>query len=146
MEKEKKIVKVEPLHHTVGHCYRCKNIIEPLLIPQWFVKIDPLAKPAIEAVEKGKVKISPSRFKKTYLDWMKNIKDWNISRQIVWGPQIPAWYCLDCNPDIVLNFINKNKILIKGAYKDVKGNFSFEEIKEGLKGVRVRYDELRSYL
>ena len=88
LEKEKKLIKKEPLTHSVGTCYRCGYIIEPLVIPQWFVKTKPLAKPAIEAVKKGKTKIFPKkRFEKLYFDWMENIKDWNISRQIVWGPQ-----------------------------------------------------------
>ena len=135
LEKEGKLIKTEPLRHTVGFCYRCKNVIEPLLMPQWFIKIEPLAKPAIKAAEQGKVKFFPLRFKKTFLDWMYNIKDWNISRQIVWGPQIPAWYCLDCNPKIKINFLDKNKNLVSGLYKDLKANYEFEEIKTGLQSL-----------
>ncbi|MBU2577412.1 class I tRNA ligase family protein, partial [Patescibacteria group bacterium] len=135
LEKEGKLLKTEPLTHTVGICYRCKNLIEPLLIPQWFVKIKPLAGPAIEAVKSGKTKIFPLRFKKIYLDWMENIRDWNISRQIVWGPQIPAWYCLDCNPEIKINFLDKDSKLVSGFYKDLKGSYSFEEIKNGLQSL-----------
>jgi len=129
---QNKIIKIEPLRHAVGHCYRCKNPIEPLLVPQWFVKIAPLAKPAIEVVKKNKIKIFPNRFKKLYLQWMENIRDWNISRQIVWGPRIPAWYCLDCNSEIKINFLDKNKKLICGTYKELKNKYSFEEIKNGL--------------
>jgi len=101
-----KLIRAEPLGHTVGICYRCKNVIEPLLAPQWFVKTKPLAKPAIEAAKNGKTKFFPLRFKKLYLDWLENILDWPISRQIVWGPRIPAWYCLDCQPKIKINFFH----------------------------------------
>lgn len=135
LANEGKLVKTEPLRHVVGTCYRCKNLIEPLLMPQWFVKIKPLAEPAAEAVKKGKTRIFPSRFKKTYLDWMENIRDWNIGRQIVWGPQIPAWYCLDCNQEIKVNFLDKNRKLGSGSYKDLKNNYSFEEIKNGLQSL-----------
>jgi len=132
-----KLIKIQPLRHTVGVCYRCKNIIEPLPVPQWYVKTKPLAQPVIEAVKKGDVKIFPKRFKKVYLDWMENIRDWNISRQIVWGPQIPAWYCLNCNPDIQLNFIDKNNKLISGKYKHLKDKYAFEEIKKGLQSLNA---------
>jgi len=127
-----KLIKTESLHHSVGVCYRCKNVIEPTLIPQWFVKIAPLAKPAIEVVKKGKLKIVPKRFEKLYLQWMENIKDWNISRQIVWGPRIPAWYCLDCNPDIVVDFIDKKSKKASGQFKELRGKYGFSEIKKGL--------------
>ncbi|RJR25569.1 valine--tRNA ligase [Candidatus Microgenomates bacterium] len=135
LEKEGKLLKKEPLRHTVGICYRCKNLIEPLLMPQWFVKTKPLAAEAIEAVKKGKTKIFPPRFKKVYLDWMENIIDWNISRQIIWGPQIPAWYCLDCNQEIKINFLDKNGKLVSGIYKNLKENYPFEEIKNGLQSL-----------
>lgn len=96
-----KLLKEEPLTHTVGTCYRCHNIIEPMVIPQWFVKINTLRDKAVEAVKKGEVKFFPKkRFEKLYFDWMAKLHDWNISRSIVWGPRIPIWYCLDCNPDI----------------------------------------------
>lgn len=135
LEQEGKLVKIEPLTHSVGKCYRCKNIIEPLLIPQWFVKIQPLAKPAVEVVKKNKIKIFPPRFKKVYLNWMKEIKDWNISRQNVWGPRIPVWYCLECNPEIKINFLDKNGTLISGYWKDLKVQYNFEEIKTGLQSL-----------
>lgn len=101
-----KLIKDEPLTHTVGICYRCKNTIEPMVIPQWFVKIKPLAEKAVEAVRLGRTKIFPKkRFEKLYFDWMENIRDWNISRSIVWGPRIPIWYCLDCNPSMTVDKI-----------------------------------------
>ncbi len=82
--------------HRIGLCYKCKNVIEPLPLEQWFIKVEPLAKKAIEAVKSGKIKIYPKNFAKIYFNWLKNIKDWNISRQIVWGIQIPAWFCDSC--------------------------------------------------
>ncbi len=90
-------VKSEPHRHAVGHCYRCHTMVEPRLSPQWFVKMKPLAKPAIEAVRKGKVKFYPERWTKVYLEWMTNIRDWCISRQIWWGHRIPVYYCKNCN-------------------------------------------------
>ena len=96
--KEKKLlVKEEPYKISAGHCYRCHTIIEPRLSLQWFVKMKPLAKKAIEAVEEDKIKFYPSRWKKVYLNWMNNIQDWCISRQIWWGHRIPVWYCSKCS-------------------------------------------------
>ena len=90
------LVKIEPLHHNVGHCYRCHHTVEPLVSKQWFVKMEPLAKPAIDAVRKKSVKFTPDRFSKIYFNWMENVKDWCISRQLWWGHRIPAYYCDDC--------------------------------------------------
>jgi len=95
--KEKSLLgKVEPRTLSAGHCYRCHTIIEPYLSRQWFVKMKPLAQPAIEAVKKGRIKFHPKRWTKVYLNWMENIQDWCISRQIWWGHRIPLWYCRDC--------------------------------------------------
>ena len=100
--KEKGLVeKIEPHLHSVGHCYRCKTIVEPNLSRQWFVKAKPLAEKAIEAVDTGKTRIIPATWKKTYYEWMYNIKDWCISRQIWWGHQIPAWTCENCEEIVV---------------------------------------------
>ncbi|MDJ0668842.1 MAG: valine--tRNA ligase, partial [Desulfobacterales bacterium] len=93
--------KIEPLNHSVGHCYRCKTVVEPNLSTQWFVKVKPLAAKAIEAVEAGHTKIIPPNWTQTYYDWMHNIRDWCISRQIWWGHRIPAWTCQDCDEIIV---------------------------------------------
>jgi valyl-tRNA synthetase len=88
--------KIEPYRNAVGHCYRCKKMIEPLLSKQWFVKVGPLAEKAIEAVKQGRTRIVPLNWELTYYEWMNNIKDWCISRQIWWGHRIPAWYCQKC--------------------------------------------------
>lgn len=136
MKDRDMLVKIDDHYqHRIGRCYRCRHVIEPLVAPQWFIKIDPLAKPAIQAALDNQVKFFPSRFKKTYLDWMKNIRDWNISRQIVWGPRIPAWYCLDCHPDIKLNFLDRHKNVVSGFYRDLKDNYLFAEINSGLQSL-----------
>lgn len=96
LEKIGALVKVEPYKHNVGVCYRCHNVLEPVISDQWYVKMDGLAKPAIEAVEKGEIKFIPKRFEKNYFNWMRNIRDWCISRQLWWGHRIPAWYCDEC--------------------------------------------------
>jgi valyl-tRNA synthetase len=90
------LVKTEDHAHSLGKCYRCRSVVEPYLSPQWFVKTRPLAEPAIKAVEDGKVQFVPKGWENTYFEWMRNIKDWCISRQIWWGHRIPAWYCDDC--------------------------------------------------
>jgi len=101
LEEEGFLVKIEPYRHSVGHCYRCKDVVEPNLSPQWFVKAKPLADKAIAAVENGETRIVPEIWTNTYYDWMKNIKDWCISRQIWWGHRIPAWTCEACGELIV---------------------------------------------
>lgn len=95
------LVEIEPHSHNVGTCYRCKTTVEPRVSKQWFVKMKPLAEPAIECVKDGRTKIIPERFEKVYFHWMENIKDWCISRQLWWGHRIPAWYCEDCGEIIV---------------------------------------------
>lgn len=92
LEEQGYLIKVEPIKHNVGTCYRCKTVVEPRVSKQWFVKMEPLAKPAVKAVEDGEVKFVPERFDKIYFNWMNNIKDWCISRQLWWGHRIPAWY------------------------------------------------------
>jgi valyl-tRNA synthetase len=93
--------KIEEHIHNVGHCYRCHSTIEPLVSKQWFVRMKPLAEPAIDVVEKGLIKFVPERFTKVYINWLENIRDWCISRQLWWGHRIPAWYCKDCGEIIV---------------------------------------------
>jgi len=101
LDKKGNLVKIEDYSHNVGHCERCKTVIEPLISSQWFVKMEELAKPAIEVVENGRVKFMDEQYKKTYLNWMKNIKDWCISRQIWSGHDIPIFTCADCGEIIV---------------------------------------------
>ncbi len=103
LEEAGLLAKVEPYRHAVGKCYRCHTAIEPYLTPQWFVKIQPLADPAMDAVREGRTRIIPEGWKNSYFAWMENIKDWCVSRQIWWGHQIPAWYCAGCNPALAMN-------------------------------------------
>lgn len=100
-ERDGILIKKEDYRHKVGHCYRCKTIVEPNLSIQWFVRTKPLARPAIDAVKQGRTRIIPSMWEKTYFEWMENIRDWCISRQIWWGHRIPVWYCESCNEVIV---------------------------------------------
>ena len=95
------LIKIEDLNHSVGHCYRCRTVVEPYLSKQWFVKVKPLAQPAMKAVRDGSIKIVPKFWENTYFEWMENIRDWCISRQIWWGHQIPAWNCNTCGEVVV---------------------------------------------
>ncbi|MFC1965017.1 valine--tRNA ligase, partial [Chloroflexota bacterium] len=97
LEKEGLLVKIEPYAHSVGHCDRCQTVVEPIASKQWFIETQPLAQPAIDAVIDGRIVIIPQRFTKVYLNWMENIRDWCISRQLWWGHRIPVWYCHECD-------------------------------------------------
>ncbi|MFP3928070.1 MAG: valine--tRNA ligase [Desulfobacteraceae bacterium] len=101
LEKAGLLEKVEPYTHAVGHCYRCKTMIEPLLSKQWFVRVKPLADKSIRAVKEGRTRIVPPQWEDVYYEWMTNIRDWCISRQIWWGHRIPAWYCEGCGEVVV---------------------------------------------
>ncbi|MCL4534063.1 MAG: valine--tRNA ligase [Bacteroidetes bacterium] len=101
LEKEGLLVKIEDYQHAVGRCQRCRTDVEPRVSTQWFVRIEPLAKPAIAAVREGRIRFVPERFAKVYFNWMENIRDWCISRQLWWGHRIPVWYCDDCGETIV---------------------------------------------
>jgi len=124
------IEKVEKHTHQVGHCYRCHTVIEPLISKQWFVKMKPLAKPAIKVVKQGKIKFYPERWTKVYLNWMENIRDWCISRQIWWGHRLPVYYCENCQGqeserrrtrDEEPGNLNENQRFPSGQAKDKKG-------------------------
>jgi valyl-tRNA synthetase len=107
--------KTEPHKMAIGKCYRCKTVVEPYLSPQWFVKIQPLADPAIKAVEDGRIRLIPEAWTNNYLGWMRDIKDWCISRQIWWGHQIPAWYCRACNAEALLETIHEEMATSEAA-------------------------------
>ena len=96
LDAEGALVQIQPHEHAVGHCERCSTVVEPLISKQWFVRMNPLAAPAIEVAKNGKVQFVPDRFKGVYLNWMENIHDWCISRQLWWGHRIPVWYCQGC--------------------------------------------------
>jgi len=96
LEEQGYLVKTEPYVHSVGHCYRCDSVVEPLVSLQWFMRMEPLARPAIAAVKDGRIRFVPERFTRVYLNWMENIRDWCISRQLWWGHRVPVWYCADC--------------------------------------------------
>ncbi|HEX5166932.1 MAG TPA: valine--tRNA ligase [Thermomicrobiales bacterium] len=96
LEEDGALVRIEPHTHSVGHCDRCGSVVEPMISKQWFVSMEPLAKPAIEVVKDGTVRFIPDRFSSVYLNWMENIHDWCISRQLWWGHRIPIWYCDTC--------------------------------------------------
>jgi len=114
LENEGLMVKIEPYMHSVGHCQRCQTMVEPLLSKQWFVKTAPLAKPAIDAVVERRIEIIPERFTKVYVNWMENIRDWCISRQLWWGHRIPAWYCGQCEARNILILPKEEWIRGKG--------------------------------
>ncbi|HEV7839822.1 MAG TPA: class I tRNA ligase family protein, partial [Gemmatimonadaceae bacterium] len=101
LEKTKQLASVKPHQHAVRHCYRCDTVVEPRLSDQWFVKMEPLARPALKAVRDGTIRILPERWEAVYINWLESIRDWNISRQLWWGHRIPVWYCDKCNHTIV---------------------------------------------
>jgi valyl-tRNA synthetase len=112
LERDGLIEKIEPHTLAVGQCYRCRTIVEPMLSVQWFVKVGPLAEPAIGAVREGRTRIVPEHWQKVYFGWMENIRDWCISRQLWWGHQIPAWYCRQCNAGEILGTDQDGNLLL----------------------------------
>src|SRR5256886_15713351 len=101
LRAEGALAKVESHQHAVRHCYRCDTVVEPRLSDQWFVKMEPLARSALKAVRDGTIRILPERWEAVYINWLENIRDWNISRQLWWGHRIPVWYCGKCDCQIV---------------------------------------------
>lgn len=126
----------ESYSHSVATCYKCGTTIEPMVMPQWFVKTKPLAEKAISAVKDKKIKIIPSYFDKTYFNWLNNIKDWNISRQIAWGIRIPVWYCATCN-NLNITFLPSSGKYTTGDYRELRKNYSYDEIYKGLQILRA---------
>lgn len=112
LEKEGRIVKVEPYPHNVAICYRCSSVIEPIPSMQWFLKMRELADVAMGAVQSGKTKIHPERFEKPYFDWLTNIRDWTVSRQIWWGHRIPVWFCKNTPIPNNPNFLTQNEFVV----------------------------------
>ncbi|OGK42624.1 valine--tRNA ligase [Candidatus Roizmanbacteria bacterium RIFCSPLOWO2_01_FULL_35_13] len=118
--------------HSIAICYRCKRDLEPMIIPNWYIKVETLKPPVIQAVKKNKIRFYPGKFKKQLLLWMERMHDWPISRQIAWGIRIPAWYDVKTNPDIFVIFLDKTGKSNSGYIKDLLKNFDLKEIEEGL--------------
>lgn len=135
LTEEKTLIKQDVHLHSVATCYKCKNVIEPLLVPQWYVKTKPLVDAVLQKLNAGNVTIFPKRFDKELRRWLETAPDWNISRQIVWGPRIPAWYNVEQNPQIEITFISKNGENITGTYAKLKDAYSFDEIQAGLQSL-----------
>ncbi|MBF0609224.1 MAG: valine--tRNA ligase [Magnetococcales bacterium] len=145
--KDKNLIEKEESHkHSIGHCYRCKTIIEPLSTVQWYVNVDALAAEAIEVVKTSQVRIIPDGWKNNYFSWMQDIRHWCISRQIWWGHQIPAWYCPDCNGEdgsrqgeyIHVTLNQRINGLREGSYRElISAGLSHKEIVENTKDMRV---------
>ena len=144
LEKKGLLVKTdENYQHSIGTCYRCGTVIEPLPLPQFFIKVKPLTQRALQALNENKVKIHGAGHDKILRHWLENLKDWNISRQIVWGIRMPVWYSID-NPDIHVVFINKKDERVEGTLNSVldlyKGKYSLKEIGDGLQELRAPID------
>jgi valyl-tRNA synthetase len=125
--------------HRVGVCYKCKTVLEPLPLEQWYIKVKPLTEKALQAIEKQDVEVFPKNFRAILEQWYKNLRDWNISRQSVWGIQIPIWYEIENEDDFNVSFIDSKKENKQGTLKDLlKEGHSFEEITEGLQRVMAK--------
>jgi valyl-tRNA synthetase len=133
------LVKVDESYVSrVGVCYKCKTVLEPLPREQWYIKVDALKKRAMDVVQKGEVSIIPANFASQYLQWLDGLKDWNISRQNVWGIQIPVWYSVDGHEDVFrVSFVDKSGSSHQGVLSDLLTTYSFEEIMEGLQEVQA---------
>lgn len=135
LRDEGTLVTEEPHTHTVSTCYRCKNTIEPLLVPQWYIQVESLVNATLKKLDEKAVRIFPDRFNKELRRWLETAPDWNISRQIVWGPRIPAWYNIVENPSIEVTFVAKNGMQITDTYSSLKDKYSRNEISTGLQSL-----------
>ncbi len=143
LEEDGLLVKVDHNYsHSVAVCYKSGHDIEPLVLPNWFVKIRPLAEPAIEAVKSGAVKIMPERFEKQYYQWLEKFIDWPISRQVVWGIRIPVWYSVTKNPEMEVTFLNDKKERVIGKIGELLKTYKIENIRAGLQQLRAASDAL----
>jgi len=130
----------ENYKHSVGVCYKCQRVLEPTVIPNWFIKVESLKKPVIEAVKKNLVKFYPARFKKQMLTWLEIMHDWPISRQIAWGIRIPVWYSIKENPDMSVGFLDAKNQFVQGRINELLGKYSFSDIEHGLQYLRAGKD------
>lgn len=136
LKKSNLIEKIDNKYkHSVTVCYKCKRDLEPTITPNWFVKVKTLKEPVIEVVKKEKVKFYPKRYKKQMLNWLEIMHDWPISRQVVWGIRIPAWYCAKDNPNLNITFLDMNKEIITGKVSELLDKHSFTEIEKGLQSL-----------
>lgn len=130
----------EHYEHTISTCYRCGSILEPLPLPQFFLKVEPMTKKVLKAIKDKKVKIYGPGYDKILTHWLKTLKDWNISRQIVWGIQIPAWYSTKDYPETTVTFINKKKELITNTIGALTQTYTLQEIVDGIQSVKAPID------
>ncbi len=126
--------------HAVAVCYKCKRDMEPMVIPNWFIKVGELKKPIIEAVKNDEVTFYPKKYKKQMLQWLKNMHDWPISRQNAWGIRIPVWYAIEKNPDMYIVFLDKSGKSVTGLARELSRSYAFEEIEKGLQKVAPKND------
>ncbi len=133
LKKKGLIEKIDKKYvHSVAVCYRCKSDLEPTIIPNWFIKVKDLKPPVINAIKKKKVKFHPGKFKKQILQWMENMHDWPISRQIAWGIRIPVWYDVKLNPELFIVFLDKSGKSVSGKINELLKNYNLSEIETGL--------------
>ena len=133
LEKKGLIIKIDKNYsHSVAVCYKCKRDLEPMIIPNWFIKVLDLKPPVITAIKKDRVKFFPKRFKRQILNWMEVMHDWPISRQIAWGIRIPVWYDVEINPNLFVTFLNKSGASVSSKIADLLKKYNFSEIEEGL--------------